>query len=161
MHLDLFYKLELIPINWPVVCQICFNHKFREWEVFTSVCQTPCNFETDWSSKPHGPVVSMILFPDSWRDQKLYGKVLKAGQCDLAVGVHFQLKTWKTCSHPSRLQWAPNKMTLATNFTSLYVGCLFSTQPDTFSAKQYWPIGFLAQFPLLLHVSWHVYSTSN
>jgi len=36
--LDLFYQLTLIPVNWPVVCQVCFNQKFRQWKAFTNVC---------------------------------------------------------------------------------------------------------------------------
>lgn len=29
VHLDLFCKLALIAMNWPVICQVCFNQKFR------------------------------------------------------------------------------------------------------------------------------------
>lgn len=42
----------------------------------------------DQSSKPHGPVVPRVLIPDVG-DQNLYGKILKVGQDDLLVRVHF------------------------------------------------------------------------
>lgn len=49
----------------------------------------------DQPRKPHDPVIPKVLIPDMG-DHNLYGRILKAGQGDLVVGVHLQLRSCTT-----------------------------------------------------------------